>query len=734
MRSVIPFNKDWLYCAQQVDANIGDESFVSITLPHTNTLLPYHNFNDSEYQFISTYRRRFTLPEKLNGRRLFIDFEGAMTAATVSINGHTFEEHRGGFVPFSLDLTDYLHENGENLLSVSLDSRERTDIPPFGGTVDYLVFGGIYREVALRYVEPVYIDNVFVKSQNVLTDAPSLAIDVTLVNTTGENRDLSLIAAYSKRDATEQSEGQTDAPVPFSIAAGETKTITITLENLKGLQLWSPDAPVLYSLIVQLNDEKRAAADRRWETFGFRETRFKDDGFYLNGERFQLVGLNRHQNFPYFGAAAPARLQRKDADILKYECGVNIVRTSHYPQSRHFLDRCDEIGLLVMEEIPGWNHIGDEDWQSLVVRDVRVMIERDRNRPAIILWGVRINESWDNTELYTKTNALSREIDPTRQTGGVRFFLGSEFLEDVYTYNDFSNTIVEPEHTPHLVTEYNGHMFPTKSWDHDQRRAEHALRHVRVQDHARGMGGVSGAIGWCAFDYNTHREFGAGDRMCYHGVMDIFRLPKYAMYAYTSQLSPAVKPVLQIANSWKAGDYNEGATIQPVYVLTNCDYVEAFVGDKPQGKFYPNKEEFPYLPHPPVKMEGLDIRLAFPWHDLKVVGYIDDKAVIEQSVEADGVPNRLELSIDDAELDADGADMTRVVFKIVDKYGNVLPYAISVVTLSVEGPAELVGNDVFPLVGGQGAVYLKARHEAGDVTIHASTPRLQPVSVKVTLK
>lgn len=735
MRSSIPFNQGWLYCPKQVDDIVTDSAFIEVTLPHTNVVLPYHNFDDAEYQFISTYRKHFTLDEPLDGRRILIDFEGVMLAATVTLNGHTFAEHRGGYVPFTLDLTDWYIDGGENVLTVSVDSRERADIPPFGGTVDYLVFGGIYREVNLRLVEPVYIDNVFVKPKDVLTDTPSVEIDVTLINTGSTARDLSLIAAFGKRGLDgQESDGQTPAPVPVHVPANSTYVATISLTELKPISLWSIETPTLYDMIVQLNTEQRAALDRKWTTFGFREAQFKDDGFYLNGQRVQLMGLNRHQTYPFIGAAASARLQRKDADILKYECGVNIVRTSHYPQSPHFLSRCDEIGLLVFEEIPGWQHIGDEDWQGLALRDVRAMIERDHNHPSIILWGVRINESQDNTELYTKTNALARQLDPTRQTGGVRYFLGSEFLEDVYTFNDFSNTVLKPEHTPHLITEYNGHMFPTKSWDHDARRVEHAARHLKIQDRARAMGGVSGAIGWCAFDYNTHKEFGAGDRICYHGVMDIFRLPKYATWSYLSQSAdPKVKPVLKIASNWKPGDYNEGGTMQPLMVLTNCDYVEAFVGDRSQGKFYPDKQNYAALPHPPIMLNDLDIRLAQPWGDLRVVGYVNELPVIEQSIDADGVPARLELSVDDSELVADGMDMTRVVFKIVDTFGNVLPYAVATVTLDVSGPADLYGDTVFPLVGGQAALYLRARHDAGEAIIRATTPRLAPVSVTVNL-
>jgi beta-galactosidase len=162
------------------------------------------------------------------------------------------------------------------------------------------------------------------------------------------------------------------------------------------------------------------------------------------------------------------------------------------------------------------------------------MIERDRNHPCIIMWGVRINESRDLDPFYTRTNELARELDPTRPTGGVRFFQGSSFLEDVYTYNDFSNAVLEPSELPYLITEFAGHKFPTKIWDNEDRLIEHALLHARIQNQQIGDDRIAGAIGWCAFDYATHLEFGAGDRICYHGVMDAFHLPKWAAYFYES--------------------------------------------------------------------------------------------------------------------------------------------------------------------------------------------------------
>ncbi|MFQ3672095.1 MAG: glycoside hydrolase family 2 TIM barrel-domain containing protein [Aggregatilineales bacterium] len=721
MRTQHAFNHDWLYSPAQVDLTVPDEAFQRVVLPHTNVVLPYHNFDDAEYQFISTYRKRFTLPEPLRGRRLILHFEGAQMATTLTFNGHTFPEYRGGFTPFEFDVTDYVHEHGENLLQLHLDSRERKDIPPFGFTVDYLVFGGIYREVALRYVPAVHVRNAQVRPRGLLTDAPAASVFVEVVNTT----DAPATCELGGHVAGQALAAQTIAVEPHSSAF---VTLACDLRG-RDLTLWSLETPQLYDAAVTLSSGD--LQDTFSARVGLREAVFKDDGFYLNGQRVQLRGLNRHQTFPFFGAAAPARLQRKDADILKYELGLNIVRTSHYPQSRHFLDRCDEIGLLVFEEIPGWQFIGDEDWKCIAIENVREMIQRDWNHPSIVIWGVRINESWDDHAFYTETNRIARELDPTRQTGGVRFFLGSEFLEDVYTLNDFSNGILEPEHTPHLVTEYNGHMFPTKSWDNEERRVEHALRHAKVQSLAHSNPRVSGAVGWCAFDYNTHYEFGAGDRICYHGVMDIFRLPKFAAAVYASQQDPAQRVVLQVASNWQLGDVKEGL-IEPIYVFSNCDTVEAYVGDQLKGTFKPDAANW-NLPHPPFVLKDLDALLAKPYGDLRVVGYLNGQPVAEQRIAADALPRKLHLLPDDTTLHADGIDMTRVVIKITDQYDSVLPYAISVVQLSIEGDADLFGPTLFPLVGGQAAVYVRARQTAGTVTLRARVDRLPEAVATITL-
>lgn len=720
MRKRSLFNDGWLFSSERVGLDAPDAQFEPVSLPHSNKTFPHHNFDNSDYQFISTYRKRFTPVIPAEEHLAFLQFEGVMLACTVFLNGELAGEHFGGFGPFGLNVTSLL-QPGENILTVYVDSRERTDIPPYGHLVDYLTFGGIYRDVHLAFFSPTYIENVFVRPGHILT-APHLGADVRLnCAVSGLTLSADLIDLEGNQLASTR-------------GAVNGETAHLDFESLPPVQLWSLETPVLYTLQMSLLRDEQVI-DRTSARFGFREAEFRGDGgFYLNGQRVKLMGLNRHQTYPYIGAAAPARLQRLDAEVLKGELGCNIVRTSHYPQSPHFLDRCDELGLLVFEEMAGWQHIGDQQWQERSLNDLSAMIERDRNHPSIILWGVRINESGDNDAFYTLTNQLAHKLDPSRQTGGVRCFRESSFLEDVFTYNDFSNTVREPNQLPYLITEFGGHMFPTKSWDHEERLIDHALLHARIQDAQLGNDQIAGAIGWCAFDYNTHIEFGAGDRVCYHGVMDMFRLPKWAACFYKSQQDPTKGIVLQAATHWTMGDRSGGGN-NPLTVFSNCEEVEVMIGEIRVGRYKPDREAYPHLAHPPFTIRGLDQYSAWGqkrFYDLHLIGYMAGTLVAEQWIASNQVPERLELSTDTAELAADGADMTRLIVRITDRFGNPLPYSTSVVTFELAGEADLVGENPFPLIGGQAALFIRARCQPGEVSVRARAADLPPAAL--TLK
>jgi len=474
--------------------------------------------------------------------------------------------------------------------------------------------------------------------------------------------------------------------------------------------------------------------DQEVRRFGFRQAQFTDHGFELNGKVIKLRGLDRHQTFPFVGQAMPARVQRRDAYILRKQLNCNIVRTSHYPQSRHFLDACDDYGLLVLEEIPGWQHVGDKAWQDLSVDNVSRMICRDWNHPSIVLWGVRINESRDNHDFYSRTNALAHKLDPTRQTGGIRYFQESEFLEDVFTMNDFGFPLRPPNHPRYLNTEFVGHTYPVKTTDDNVHHREHTIRHARVHDQLASNPQYAGGIGWCAFDYNTHSDFGAGDRICYHGITDIFRQPKPAAGFYKSQCDPRDEIVLEPAFHWAPSD--EALEFTVAMICSNCDHLKLYVRDKEEWKLFaeadPDREQFKYLPHPPFSIDLT--KSERNWGDLRVDGYINGKQVISKTYSGRGADQKFSVHPDDLELSADGADATRVVFRVTDEFGAIRPYANDPIVLSLEGPADIIGDNPFALIGGTGAIWVRAKEEPGTVRLTARHPRLGTQTITFRLR
>ena len=725
-RLVLPINRNWRYNRTFVEGAHGrefdDSGFERVVVPHTNARLPWHSFDDKTYEFVSIYRRRFKLPAEARGRHVFVDFEGVMTASTVWINGVKLGEYKGGYTPFSFDLTPHIDFSGENVLAVDVDSTERPDIPPFGHQIDYLTFGGIYREVSLRIVPGTFIENIFAKPKDVLSGKPSLDVDCFLQHLEASRE--ALMLEVELRDG-ERVVVKGTQRVPPTEAAAEPMAHTVHLDNLGEIKLWDLANPNLYSVHVRvLRGTQLVDQDHR--RVGFRKAEFTDHGFELNGKGIKLRGLDRHQTFPFVGQAMPGRCQRSDARILRNNLRCNIVRTSHYPQSRHFLDACDEIGLLVLEEIPGWQHIGDEPWKLISIDNVGRMIRRDWNHPSIILWGVRINESKDDHDFYTRTNALAHKLDATRQTGGIRYFQSSEFLEDVFTMNDFGFPLKPPNHPRYLNTEFVGHTYPTKTIDQVERLTEHMLRHARIHDQLASNPQYAGGIGWCAFDYNTHADFGTGDRICYHGVTDIFREPKLAAGFYKSQCDPSEEVVLEPAFHWARGDESIGFT--KAWVCSNCDHLKFYIADKLVAEVDPNKTEFAHLRYAPFVA---DLSKAVgDWGDLRIEGYLQGKQVISKSMSGRGVDQKFVLLPDDTQLSADGADSARVVLRATDEFGAIRPFANDAIKLELDGPAEIIGDNPFALIGGTGAIWIRAKEQAGTVTLKATHPQLGTQQVR----
>lgn len=813
-----------------------------VRLPHTCKETPLHYFDESIYQMVSGYRRILFAPAEWTGKRVRLTFDGVGHACRVFLNGEQIGEHHCGYTAFSMELTGKLKLGEENVLAVEVDSRETQNVPPFGFVIDYMTFGGIYRDAYLDLFEEAFLEDVFTSTVQITGHRVRCRVKVNSSKFAKAKEQQGLAG---RQDVSAELQREVAGPVTYQMKQflrkkgqgdyvflgerklsseaepektakrasrfggeegiyGATDYAVDGMEELGEIELWDVEHPALYELKTQLFEEG-ALLDERVDVFGFRSAKFRKDGFYLNGRKLKIRGLNRHQSYPYIGYAAPKSLQVNDADILKHELGVNAVRTSHYPQSHYFLDRCDELGLLVFTEMPGWQHIGDEEWKEQAVRNVRDMILQYRNHPSIIIWGVRINESMDDDAFYERTNAEAKRLDPTRQTGGVRAIKKSHLLEDVYTYNEFvhegNNKGCEPKKNvtsdvtkPYLITEHNGHMFPTKAYDCEDKRVEHALRHANVMEAVAEQEDISGSFGWCMFDYNTHKDFGSGDRICYHGVMDAFRNPKLAAAVYQSQQDEV--PTLVPSSSMDIGEH-PGCNRGMIYLFTNADSVKTYKNGEFLHEYFKEDTPYPNLPHGPIVVDDfvgdvlvtkegmspgrakeikkvlntvarvglnkLPLETKLSAAKLVAVNHVSFERATElynkyvgdwggtstayrfeaikdgkvvKTVEKQPMHTmKLFCSVDHVALKEDQTyDVAAIRVQMQDEFGNLLSFCNDPVTFEVEGEIELVGPSIVAFQGGMAGTYVKTLGKSGSGKLIVKTMGAEPLELEFTVE
>ena len=758
-------NYNWFFKSefQESDLELGNfKDFEKVNLPHTNKETPLNNFDQRISNFVSIYKKIINI-ESLDIDNIIV-FEGVGHQSDVYLNGHKIYSNYCGYNEFKINLNEYA-KLGENELAVVVDSNEINQ-PPFGFVIDYLCFGGIYRDVYLDRLNKLHIEDYYFHH-----DKDNIYVDYKL-----SSDEDSLIKVEIKNN---------HQVISFECKNGEKLITPIT-----DIDLWSPEFPNLYSLNIKVikNGE---VVDEINDRVGFRFIEFKEDGFYLNNQKYKIRGLDRHQSYPYVGYAMPKSMQEDDANILKNKLFLNAVRTSHYPQSIDFLNRCDEIGLLVFEEIPGWQNIGDKSWQDKAVNNVKDMILRDRNHPSIFLWGVRINESGDNHDFYTRTNEVAHTLDPYRPTGGVRCSKFSELLEDVYTFNDFICTNkgvalhkkewVTDTHKPYLVTEYGGHMMPTKAYDRETRRTDIALLHASVLKEASQYDLLAGTFGWCFADYNTHEDFGSGDLICYHGVLDIFRNTKYSAYPYMTKSN---KPFLEVTSNFNIGEH-DGGYIRYFAIMTNCDKVEMYhnnfkvstfnnlsgdfngcfkvddlLGDiliKLENK---TKEESDHLKevlndlleYDMIQRDFIvekwgkkDVEEAYQLFGKYVsnwgshptpytfVGYIDNQKVIE-TTKGNQHFDYINVEMSNNTMHTKRSyDVVKITLEMIGNLGNRCEFAFDSFLVKTSDNIKVIGDDIFSLNSGIRSFYIKSLEKKGKGKIEIISPRFGKIELEVDL-
>lgn len=741
-------NLDWYFKPTYEEGDVltpKPDEFEKIELPHTVKEISYNCFSHDETAMVCSYFRKLVIPQEYRQKRAILEFLGVMARCVLYVNGQMVTEHRGGYSRFRVDITKHL-VSGENLLFLMVDSTENEEIPPFGKTIDYMCFGGIYRDVNLLFTEKAYIENVLVRYDMNGTEA-TLYPEIQM-NNAGE--------AFDGEVRVELIDGQGGVTADYStgahFSAGASNPV-LDKVPVKNVVLWNMEMPYLYQVRVTVF-RNGAVEDVHTVKTGFRTVLCKPEGFYLNGEKVKLYGLDRHQSYPYVGYAMPERAQRKDAEILKNYLHVNTVRTSHYLQSEGFLSRCDELGLMVFSEIPGWGYIGNEAFKEVSHQDIRDMITTQYNHPSIFIWSIRINESGDDDDFYQKSNDIAHSIDFSRPTTGVRCIKNSHLLEDVYSFNDFIHMTREVKHyrelvlqnqqavtgldhqVPYIVTEYSGHVYPVKPFDGEERQLRHAQIHARVQNANFARNDAMGAIGWCAFDYQTHGDYGSGDKICYHGVMDIFRMPKYAAYVYRSQIDPEKEIIMEPCTLFARGENDDNKPI-PFMVCTNCDYVEVECYGRIIGKFFPSLA-YSSLPHPPIMVDQDPGHWADLWMGGAVIGYYKGKEVARKTYSRDSHLNDMVVNVDDTHLCNTVMDVTRVTAQFVDQMGNPLPFYNGIIQIDTSDNLDVIGPRLVAAVGGRMGFWVKAKSlnhgQTGYVTLRAPNTNIPEKTLKITLE
>lgn len=726
-QQIFPLDRNWLFGgkfdAAALAPDFKDGSFRSVTLPHCVTALPWQNCDPATWEQVWIYRRHFARPAGIEGRRAFLHFDRVLAAASPALNGHPLARHLGGFLPFEREITGLIQER--NVLAVAVDARWES-IPPAGSpqgppSVDYMLPGGINGAVELRIVPQIFLSSVFAKPVNVL--AADRQVEVTCSVNAGAPAPGPMRLVASLHDGS-RIVARTSKNIGLA-SAGESET-TLRLGDLGNIRLWDVSAPYLYDLAVTL-----FAGDAPWHRYrtrvGFRDARFEIDGFFLNGKRLRIFGLNRHELYPYVGFAAPPRVLRRDAEILRREFNCNMVRCSHYPQSEAFLDACDELGMMVWEEPPGWQYIGDEAWQNQLVSDVRDMVRRDRNHPAVVIWGVRVNESRNDPEFYRRTREAAKALDDSRPTSGSMTPSSmktwrEQWREDVFAFDDYhaapdgSVGIQAPlPGVPYFVTETVGQFDygRGKGFDITYRRAgdlklqqEQAVFHAQAHDRGAAYPRNGGVLAWCAFDYAS--LLNAYDGVKCPGVADVFRNPKLGASFYRAQVDAKVRPVIEPSFYWDFGPHSPAGPGDRVAIFSNCDRLELVVDGVRRAVLHPDRAGFPHSKYPPFFADLTVHGAGKPM--LRIHGYVGETLVLTRSFSSDTAKDRLWLQADDRELIANGSDATRLAFGVVDEFGAPRAFAEGEVALQIHGPGTLVGPNPFPLTaaGGAGAVWVRA--------------------------
>lgn len=759
-RVKVSLNQNWLYYGTGDWAGIEDPAWHDSVFNLPTVHLP-HNFQKvtisggAYKRGIGCYRKHFTLDASYTGKRITVYFEGAMTVARVWINGTALTTHYGGFSPFCYDITQYCNFGGaDNLLVVKLDNSYQNLVPPEkpdGSSVDFEMFGGIYRNVWLIATSLVFVPEGvhawanswanqgghFITTPTVSAGSATVVVRTWVKNATAASVNVNVVTTITDASntivATNTSAAQAIAAnVVFRYA----QSITVSSPTL-----WYPWNPYRYTVHTVVYNGT-TAVDYYYTKIGIRQIQFtRTTGAFINGTYHKLLGLNRHQMWPFVGNAVPDIQQRRDAEMLK-DARCTMIRCSHYQQADAFINACDSLGLMVWEEIPGWhccNNGGhpstDATWRARHFDALKAMVRSLRNHPSIVLWAPAINEAISDPTIERPLNDTCHKEDSSRMTSAARAGwqhpsgAGSN-IYDVYGDNQFTPGSIptsnpDPNTYGYINTEHTGHTYEGYSRRQTNTESDllsHAWMHARMTGEARDRGNwVLGGMGWCMFDYYT------GGSIRYHGAMDLMHIPKFCYYFYKSQSASDnysnARPFVKITNWYRSAS--------PVNrdVYHNCEQIRLYRNGTLIGTQGPATTLNLY--HCPTTFTNV----TFATGMLTAEGLIGGVVVARDTARTPGAANCIRLIADPPVIEANGGDFSRVEAWIIDAVGTYVPYTSNSITFNISGTAggTLVGDNPIAAQSGACIILAKAGLTPGTMTVSATSSGLCTPAPSVTI-
>lgn len=742
----IGFNKAWQFKKSKDDVLPEDikGDWENVSLPHTPQLEP-EVVND-QWQGTAWYQKSFTMPEDWTDKEVLIRFEAAMNSAQIWLNNEKVGEHLGGYLPFTLELTPFLTP-GENLIRVKLDNRDNPVTGPKPlHLLDFNTYGGLYRDVNLLVKDKLMITDemlaqevagggVFVTYPKVSEGEALVNVKTQIANHYNEAKSFRLTQSLSFNGKTLATETES-----YQLSAGSDKHFEQTL-SVNAPALWSPDSPSLYTLTTTLSREGQVT-ETQTRKIGIREFAFNDKHeLLINGKKTFLRGVNRHQEYPFTGYATSAQADYRDAVKIK-SAGFDYVRLSHYPHSQAFMEAADELGLVLLDAVLGWQYYNsDPAFEAHIVQSCEDLIRRDRNYASVIAWECSLNES-DMPDAFIAT--LS---DTVHQHFPGAFSAGWEYGYDIFVQaRQHRLQHYETPGQPYIVSEYGDWEYYAQNaglnqdtWQNlkeDERTSRQLLNSgeqrllqqaLNLQEaHNDNFTVPAFADGyWVMFDYNR----GYSDDIESSGIMSIYRQPKYSYYFYRSQRDADQLdarydsgPMVYIASDWQPDSSTQ------VRVFSNAQEVALYLNDELVAKQQPDNNPLTaHLAHPPFTFDVGQFEAG----TLRAEAIIDNAVVADHRVTTALNATGIRLNIDESGVaPATGVnDKVFVYAQLVDDKGN--PVFANNITLSatVEGDIRLLNQSPVVTARGEGALLLEIGDTLKGATVTVSGKNLKPATL-----